>query len=69
MAEKVGFGKHTYEWIEGWGQLPDGWPPLGQVAMVTDSERPGLRLQPQRTTLSWFSTGTATSSRHGARDT
>ena len=38
MAEKVGFGKHTYEWVEGWGQLPDGWPPLGQVAMVTDSE-------------------------------
>lgn len=30
---KVGSGKHTYELVEGWGQLPDGWE-WGQVGGV-----------------------------------
>ena len=33
----VGTGKHTYELVDGWGQLPDGWS-LGQTAIVTDSQ-------------------------------
>ena len=33
----VGFGKHTYEWVEGWGKLPEGWT-IGQTGIVTDSE-------------------------------
>ena len=32
----VGFGKHTYELVEGWGKLPEGWT-LGQTGVVTDS--------------------------------
>ena len=32
----VGAGKYTYELVEGWGTLPQGWE-LGQTAMVTDS--------------------------------
>ncbi len=33
----VGTGKYTYELVEGWGQLPEGWV-LGQTAIVTDSQ-------------------------------
>ena len=33
----VGSGKYTYEVIENWGKLPEGWI-LGQTAIVTDSE-------------------------------
>ena len=33
----VGTGKYTYELIEGWGKLPEGWN-LGQTAIVTDSQ-------------------------------
>lgn len=32
----VGTGKYTYELVEGWGQLPEGWT-LGQTGIVTDS--------------------------------
>ncbi len=32
----VGSGKYTYEIVEGWGSLPEGWE-LGQTAIVTDS--------------------------------
>ena len=32
----VGAGKYTYELVEGWGRLPEGWT-LGQTAIVTDS--------------------------------
>ena len=32
----VGAGKYTYELVEGWGVLPQGWE-LGQTAIVTDS--------------------------------
>jgi hypothetical protein len=34
----TGFGKHTYEWVEGWGKLPEGWERLGQCGIGTDSE-------------------------------
>lgn len=33
---EVGAGKYTYELVEGWGVLPQGWE-LGQTAIVTDS--------------------------------
>ena len=33
----VGSGKYTYELIEGWGEIPNGWT-LGQTAIVTDSQ-------------------------------
>ena len=33
----VGTGKYTYELVEGWGNLPEGWN-LGQTAIVTDSQ-------------------------------
>ena len=33
----VGTGKYTYELVEGWEQLPEGWT-LGQTGIVTDSE-------------------------------
>ena len=33
----VGTGKYTYEIVEGWGSLPQGWE-LGQTAIVTDSQ-------------------------------
>ena len=33
----VGTGKYTYELVEGWGRLPEGWV-LGQTAIVTDSQ-------------------------------
>ena len=33
----VGTGKYTYELMEGWGRLPEGWT-LGQTAIVTDSQ-------------------------------
>ena len=33
----VGAGKHTYELVENWLKLPDGWV-LGQTAIVTDSQ-------------------------------
>jgi len=33
----VGTGKYTYELVEGWGRLPDGWS-LGQTGIVTDSQ-------------------------------
>ena len=33
----VGNGKHTYEQVENWEKLPDGWE-LGQTAIVTDSQ-------------------------------
>ena len=33
----VGTGKHTYELVENWAKLPDGWV-LGQTAIVTDSQ-------------------------------
>ena len=33
----VGTGKYTYELVEGWGSLPQGWE-LGQTAIVTDSQ-------------------------------
>ena len=33
----VGAGKYTYELVEGWGELPQGWT-LGQTAIVTDSQ-------------------------------
>ena len=32
----VGAGKYTYELVEGWGKLPEGWT-LGQTAIVTDA--------------------------------
>ncbi len=32
----VGTGKYTYELVEGWGRLPQGWV-LGQTGIVTDS--------------------------------
>ena len=32
----VGTGKYTFELVEGWGRLPQGWT-LGQTAIVTDS--------------------------------
>ena len=34
----TGYGKHTYEWVEGWGKLPAGWPSLGHGGIATDSE-------------------------------
>ena len=34
----IGHGKFTYEWVEGWGKLPEGWPKLGQCGVVTDSQ-------------------------------
>ncbi len=33
----VGNGKYTYERVENWEKLPEGWA-LGQTAIVTDSE-------------------------------
>ncbi len=33
----VGSGKYTYEQVENWEKLPEGWV-LGQTAIVTDSE-------------------------------
>ena len=33
----VGNGKYTYERVENWEKLPEGWE-LGQTAIVTDSE-------------------------------
>ena len=33
----VGSGKYTYELVEGWAKLPDGWV-LGQTGIVTDSQ-------------------------------
>ena len=33
----VGSGKYTYEIVEDWGSLPEGWE-LGQTAIVTDSQ-------------------------------
>lgn len=33
----VGRGKYTYEAVDGWAKLPDGWT-LGQTAIVTDSQ-------------------------------
>ena len=33
----VGNGKYTYEQVENWEKLPEGWE-LGQTAIVTDSE-------------------------------
>ena len=33
----VGTGKHTYELVEDWAKLPEGWV-LGQTAIVTDSQ-------------------------------
>ena len=33
----VGTAKYTYELVEGWGNLPEGWT-LGQTAIVTDSQ-------------------------------
>ena len=33
----VGSGKYTYELVEGWGEIPNGWT-LGQTAIVTDSQ-------------------------------
>ena len=33
----AGTGKYTYELVEGWGRLPEGWV-LGQTAIVTDSQ-------------------------------
>ena len=33
----VGFGKYTYEWVEGWGKLPEGYF-IGQTGLVTDSD-------------------------------
>ena len=33
----VGAGNHTYELMENWAKLPEGWV-LGQTAIVTDSE-------------------------------
>ena len=33
----VGSGKYTYEIVEGWAKLPDGWV-LGQTGIVTDSQ-------------------------------
>ena len=33
----VGNGKYTYEQVENWEKLPEGWV-LGQTAIVTDSE-------------------------------
>jgi len=32
----VGTGKYTYEWVEDWARLPEGWV-LGQTGIVTDS--------------------------------
>jgi DNA-binding beta-propeller fold protein YncE len=32
----VGMGKHTYELVEDWGKLPEGWT-LGQTGIVTDA--------------------------------
>ena len=32
----VGNGKYTYEQVENWEKLPEGWV-LGQTAIVTDS--------------------------------
>ena len=33
----VGAGKYTYDLVEDWAKLPDGWV-LGQTAIVTDSQ-------------------------------
>ena len=33
----IGTGNHTYELVENWAKLPDGWV-LGQTAIVTDSQ-------------------------------
>ncbi len=33
----IGTGKHTYELVENWAKLPDGWV-LGQTAIVTDAQ-------------------------------
>ena len=33
----VGTGKYTYELVEDWGKLPQGWA-LGQTAIVTDAQ-------------------------------
>ena len=33
----VGTGKYTYELVEDWAKLPEGWT-LGQTAIVTDSQ-------------------------------
>jgi hypothetical protein len=33
----VGSGKYTYELVEDWAKLPDGWT-LGQTGIVTDSQ-------------------------------
>ena len=33
----TGSGKYTYEWVEGWGKLPEGWQRIGQNGVVTDS--------------------------------
>ena len=33
----VGAGKYTYELVDNWAKLPEGWV-LGQTAIVTDSE-------------------------------
>ena len=32
----VGTGKYTYELVEGWAKLPEGWT-LGQTGIVTDA--------------------------------
>ena len=37
VTTKVGAGKYTYELVEGWAKLPEGWV-LGQTAIVTDSQ-------------------------------
>ena len=34
---RTGSGKYTYEWVEGWPTLPDGWT-IGQNGVATDSE-------------------------------
>ena len=37
MTTTVGTGKYTYELVEDWAKLPEGWT-LGQTAIVTDSQ-------------------------------
>jgi len=34
---RTGFGKYTYEWVEGWGKLPYGYT-IGQTGIAVDSE-------------------------------
>ena len=44
----IGHGKFTYEWVEGWGKLPEGWPKLGQCGVVTDSQDRVYCFKPER---------------------